>query len=74
MFDAFSTRDINKVEPFLSRDYSYKPFPEVAELPDETKADFIETFGPLFISLAKLEVHIQYQEISFEPKVNTHHP
>ena len=46
-FRRLSTRDINKVEPFLPRDYAYRYFPKIAELPDETKTKFIETFGRL---------------------------
>ena len=74
MSDAFSTHDIKEAEPFLSRDYSYKSFSKIAELPDETRAEFIETFGPFFVLLAKLKVRIQQQEIAPEPKADTHHP
>ena len=69
-----STRDINKAEPFLPRDYLYRSFPKIAELPDETKPEFIETFGPLFVSLVKLEVRIQQHEIAIEPMADTRHP
>ena len=74
MFEAFCTRDANNIAPFLSRDFSYKSFPEISELSDQTKAEFVKTFGPLFAPLTKLEVRIQHQETAFDLEADAHYP
>lgn len=73
VFEAFTSRDTNNFRPFLSRNFSYKSFPKIPELPDETKDEFIETFGPLFAPLTKLEVRVRHQEAAFDLEADIHH-
>lgn len=60
-FDAYDTRDISNAAPFLSKNFTYRSFPKIAELPDQTKDEHIELFGPMFARLDKLDVHIQHR-------------
>lgn len=61
MFEAYTTCDINNAAPFLSKDFTYQTLPKVADLPDETKGEHFEHYGPKFASTTKLEVRIQHQ-------------
>jgi len=55
LFTAYRTRDTNNVARFLSKNFTYRALPETADLPDQTKEQHVEFFGPIFPRLAKLE-------------------
>ena len=61
LFEAYRTRDIHNVAPFLSKNFTYKSFPKIAEVPDQTKEDHIEQFGPNFAALEKIDVRVQHR-------------
>ena len=58
LFEAYRTRDINNAVPFLSKNYTYRSFPKIADVPDQTKKDHIEQFGPKFAALEKFDVRV----------------
>lgn len=59
VFQAYSTRDISNVAPFLSKNFVYTTFPKIADMPDQTMKNHIEVFGPMFARMAKLDVRIK---------------
>ena len=58
-YEAYRTRDLKNAEPFMSKNFIYKTLPKSAKVPDLAKAEYLEKFGPMFASLAKLEVRIR---------------
>lgn len=56
LIEAYTTRDINNVGPFLSKNYKNQSFPKVAHLPDHTKGEHVQLFGPLLMAMTKIEV------------------
>jgi hypothetical protein len=64
--DVHASRDAKNFEPFLSKDFMFRTFPETAELPDLTKEEFLQVWGEIFSVLSKVEVRIQHSEISFD--------
>ena len=59
LLDAYLTLDINKVEPFISKDFKFQTFPKIADLPDEAKEGHFERYGTLFSLMARTEVCVQ---------------
>lgn len=57
---ACTSLNIKNIEPILSKDFRFMAFPKIAEHPDLTKEEFIQTYGKMFDSLVKMEVRIQY--------------
>lgn len=66
VFEAYRTRDLNNLALLYSRDFSYRWLPKAAEFPDETREGHIESLGPLFAKLAKVDVRIQHRGPAFE--------
>ena len=62
VFEAYRTRDHNNIGPLLSKNYTYRSFPKIADLPDQTKEKQLAVFGPKFARLEKLDVHFQHRE------------
>lgn len=60
--DACTSGNVEDAEPVLSKDFRFKTFPETAQLPDLTKDKYIQTYGKIFASLAKMEVRTQHGE------------
>ena len=60
LLKAYCTCDINKVTPLLSKNFAYRSFPKSADVPDQTKEEHIEQFGPKFAALEKLDVRVQH--------------
>jgi len=58
VLDAYSTLNMNNVQPLLSENYQYEAFPESADLPKLTKEGHRQTWGGIFSSLNKFEVRI----------------
>lgn len=58
--DAFATRDLNNLEPILSKDLVFKTFPKVAEHPDLTKAQYLRMYGAMDALFARAEVRTKY--------------
>ena len=56
--NALTSRDLNKVEPILSKDFVLKTFPKSAELPDLTKEEYLQKYGAVLALFAKIEVRI----------------
>ena len=59
LFDAYFTRDLKQVEPFLSKDYNYTTYPTVDHHPDQSKAEHIEFWKAKFASFHRVEVRAQ---------------
>ena len=58
LIEAYATCDLNNVEPLLSKNFKYQTFPRAAHLPDHTKGDHVEKFGPVFAAMSEIEVRI----------------
>ena len=72
LFDAYCTRDINNVLLLLAKDYTFKTFPTIPDMPDETKASHLERYGPLLSLFTKIEVCTQHWVTPPGP-ANTHY-
>ena len=59
-FKAYLTFDMSNVGALITKDFKFRTFPKIAELPDETKEGYLETYQPIFSLLAKVEVCIQH--------------
>jgi len=59
--DAFASLDIKNVEPLLSKNFQYHPFPETADIPKEAKEKYTERFGGVLSAASKLEVRVQHR-------------
>lgn len=53
--DVFSTLDIRKSEPFLSRHYQYQTFLKSPNLPSETRERYMERREGIMGALSKFE-------------------
>ena len=65
-FKAYRTRDLNNAARFFSRNFTHKWFPKIAELPDETKEEHIDSLGSMLARLAKFDVSSRDQGSAFE--------
>lgn len=63
---AIATRDLQNVEPFLSKDFVMKTFPKTPELPDLAKEEYLKQHGILLALFSKVEVRAQRLRILFE--------
>lgn len=61
IFEAYRTCDLNNAHSVLSKNFTYRSFPKIAELPDQTKEEHIQLYGPMFARVAKIEVGIQHR-------------
>jgi hypothetical protein len=57
--DAFSVLDTSKMDSLLCRNFKYQSFPKTIDVPEQTKAGFIQWFGGVFASMTKMKVSIQ---------------
>jgi hypothetical protein len=57
--DAYHALDMSKVEPFISENYQYYPFPDSADLPKTTKEGHIQMFRGIVSAVDKVDVRIQ---------------
>jgi len=69
--NAVVSRDLNNVEPILSRDFTMRLFPKVARLPDLTKEEYLQRYGGTLALFANTEV-IFHEVIEAPGKVVTH--
>ena len=54
--EAYMARDLNRVAPYLSKDFTYQTFPEIVDLPSLEKGEHIEKYGAVLGSFSKLDV------------------
>jgi len=66
LLDAYCSLDANNLEPLLSKNYQYLPFPENTDLPKHTKESHLQTWGGVFSSATKFEVRIQHRRAVFK--------
>ena len=59
LFDAYLTRDLYNVKPFISKDYNFQTFPKIAGLPNEEIETHLMRYAPVFSLITKTEVCIQ---------------
>ena len=57
--DAYHALDMSKVEPFISKNYQYYPFPDSADLPTTTKEGHIQMFRGILSTVDKVDVRIR---------------
>lgn len=57
--DAYHALDMSKVEPFISKNYQYCPFPDSADLPKTTKEGHIQMFRGILSAVDKVDVRIR---------------
>ena len=74
IFDAFVARDLNKAEPFLSKDYVFKTFPKSAEFPDLRKDEYIQKYVAVLVLFAQAEVRAKRLGTAFELSADIHNP
>ena len=66
LLEAYISRDIDKVVPFISKDFKFESFPKTADLPDEAGVAHIQRYGPILTALTKAEVSIQHHRMPFK--------
>jgi len=66
LLDAYISLDMNNVEPFLSKNYQYQPFPETTNIPIEAKESHMQRFEELLAAVSKLEVRIRCLTTAFK--------
>ena len=54
--EAYMTRDLSNVAPYLSKDFKFQTFPKIADLPDLAKAEHVEKYGAIYRSFSKVDV------------------
>jgi len=64
--DAFISLDIKNVEPLLSKNFQYHPFPETADVPKEAKEKYMERFGGAVSVASKAEVGVQHRRTTLK--------
>ena len=57
--NAYASLDIAQVDALMSKNFTYKTFPQSHELPDETKDGFAKKYGGILALLEKVEVRVQ---------------
>ena len=63
--DAIISRDVKKVETLISKDFAFKTFPKIAELPDLTKEEYLPKFEVVFGAFAEIDVRTLHSWTSF---------
>ena len=66
VFVAYTTCDMNNVAPFLSENFKFSSHPKMTELPEQTKQNHIDVYGPLFARLAKMDVRFKHRGYAFK--------
>lgn len=61
LFEAYTTLDMYKAQPFLSKDFQFHTFPKIASLHDDGKEVYLERYGILLALLAKIDVCIRHR-------------
>ena len=56
VFEGYRTLDLNNSAQLLSKTFVHRTFPKTAELPDQTKEEHLESFGPMLAKLVKIDV------------------
>lgn len=56
--DAYLTLNLENVDRYISKNFTFQTFPKIAELPDETKGAHLEKYGELLSLFTKMEVCI----------------
>ena len=72
--DAYCTLDTKNIEPFISKNYEYQAFPEVADLPKEAKERHLERYGAMLAEASKLEVRTKHGELPSGLQTGTRYP
>ena len=62
LLDAYLTLDIKNIEPFVSKNFQYHPFPETTDISTEEKEKHIEKYKEIFAAVSKIEVSIPASE------------
>jgi hypothetical protein len=69
-FDAVGVLDTGKIDSLLSRNFKYQSFPKTIDVPELTKAKYIQWFGGTFTSMTKIEVRIQRRRTTFNSQTD----
>jgi hypothetical protein len=64
--DALTVVDMSKVEPVVSRNFKFQTFPKDIDLPEQTKEEYLQWFGRIFVSMTKMDVSIQRRRNAFK--------
>jgi hypothetical protein len=67
--DIVASLDLSKVDPLLTRNFKYRSFPEIIEVPEQTKEVYIQWFGGTMVSMTKIEVRIQRRRTSSQTDI-----
>ena len=58
LVDAYASFDMNNVEPLISKNYQYQPFPEITGLSKDAKESHLQTWSGIFAAINKVKVSI----------------
>ena len=67
LFDAYLTLDINKIAPFISKNYTFQTLPKIPDLPDEATGGHLERYGALLSLMNGMEVRTQRDGTASKP-------
>ena len=54
--EAYLSRNLTSVAPYLSKNFTYQTFPKIADLPEVTKGGHVETYGAVLASFTQADV------------------
>ena len=64
--EAYSSLDMNNVEPLLSKNYQCETLPESTDFPKQGKESHLQGWGEVFSSVNKHEVRIRHWRTAFK--------
>ena len=59
--EAYTTLDVDKVGPVVSKDFKFQSFPKTVDIPDEPKGAHIQKYRGVLTAMTKLEVRFQHR-------------
>jgi hypothetical protein len=60
--DALNARDLNVLEPILSKDFTLKSFPEATGFPNLTKEEYIQQYGAVLSLFSTVDVRTRHPQ------------
>jgi hypothetical protein len=64
--DAHTSRDLNRAEPILSKNFIARMFPKITGFPDLTKEEYLLRYSAAFALFSKVEVRIRHLGTAFK--------
>ena len=64
--EAYTSRDVDKVAPFVSKNFKFQTFPKTIDIPEEAQGVHFQRYRVLLGALTKLEVCIEHYRTTFK--------